>query len=473
MQRFIQFGALRHTMGVMACVNFDAPDSKRGVDDILAAVGDIKKVHKEHVSAFEEFKAKNDEHLAEVKGGFDDVVRRDELKAINTAIDKTQETLDAFAARQKRAAMYGDAKGETAVEREEKHYEWAAGAAQARGEKMTRALFEERKEAVAAYKDAFFNYIRHRGDEKMLAPEQLKALSVGSDTDGGYMVDADTSGRIVGRVFETSPVRQYASVQSIGSDALEGLHDVDEADSGWVGETSARPETGTPTIEKWRIPVHEQYASPKATQKLLDDAVVNMETWLANKIADKLSRVENAAFVSGDGVGKPRGFLTYGDWATAGTFQLGAIEQFDTGVNGGFAASPDGGDVLIDALYGLKMQYRNNATWFMNRATTGEVRKLKDSDGAYIWAPGLAAGQPATVLGYGQASFEDMPDIATGALSIAVGDMRSAYQIVDRIGIRILRDPYTAKPYVIFYTTKRVGGDVVDFDALKLVRFSA
>jgi len=144
-----------------------------------------------------------------------------------------------------------------------------------------------------------------------------------------------------------------------------------------------------------------------------------------------------------------------------------------TGVSGGFAAAPNGGDVLIDALYGLKAPYRANATWFMNRATTKLVRKLKDSDGAYLWSPGIAAGQPATLLGYPVASFEDMPDPAADSLSVAVGDMRAAYQIVDRMGIRILRDPYTAKPFVLMYTTKRVGGDVVNFEAIKLVRFAS
>ncbi|MDX1489402.1 MAG: phage major capsid protein, partial [Acidiferrobacterales bacterium] len=160
---------------------------------------------------------------------------------------------------------------------------------------------------------------------------------------------------------------------------------------------------------------------------------------------------------------------TYAD----GTTLPGQIERVKTGVNGGFAAAPDGGDVLLDALYGLKMQYRNNATWFMNRSTTKEVRKLKDSDGSYIWAPGIAAGQPASLFGYPVAAFEDMPNIASGSLSIAVGDMRETYQIVDRIGIRTLRDPYSSKPYVEFYTTKRVGGDVVNFESLKLVEFSA
>ena len=194
-----------------------------------------------------------------------------------------------------------------------------------------------------------------------------------------------------------------------------------------------------------------------------------MEAWLASKVSEKFARDEAAAFVNGNGVGKPRGFLTYAD----GTTLPGTIEQFDTGANGAFASAPGGADVLLSALYGLKQQYRANATWFMNRTTTGLVRRLKDSNGEFVWSPGVAAGQPATLLGYPVAAFEDMPDPATGSLSIAVGDMREGYQIVDRIGIRTLRDPYSAKPYVEFYTTKRVGGDVVNFESIKIINFQA
>jgi HK97 family phage major capsid protein len=319
---------------------------------------------------------------------------------------------------------------------------------------------------MIAYKQAFQTYMRK--GEQIMGAQEAKALSVGSDPDGGFVVNPDMSGRIVTRVFETSPMRAYASVQVISTDALEGLFDLNEASSGWVGETEARPETGTPALGKWRIAVHELYAMPTATQKLLDDAEIDMESWLASKVADKFARDEAAAFVNGNGVGKPRGFLSY----AGGTTLPGTIERIKTGANGAFVAAPNGGDALIDALYGLKSPYRVNATWFMNRSTAKLVRKLKDTDGAYLWAPGIVAGQPATLLGYPVASFEDMPDPATGSLSIAVGDMRAAYQIVDRAGIRTVRDPYSAKPYVQFYTTRRVGGDVVNFEAIKLLEFA-
>ena len=253
------------------------------------------------------------------------------------------------------------------------------------------------------------------------------------------------------------------------TDALEGYYDNDEVGFGWVSEMGARPATPTPEVGKWRIPVHEMFAMPEASQKVLDDSQMDLEGWLDGKIADRFTRAENAAFVSGTGVDRPRGFLTYPDGADLVT----AITRFKTGVNGAFAAAPNGGDVLISALYGLKAQYRANATWFLNRGTTSLTRKLKDSDGAYLWSPGIAAGQPASLLGYPVAPFEDMPDPATGSLSIAVGDMRQAYQVVDRIGIRMLRDPFTAKPKILFYATKRTGGDMINGEALKLVEFSA
>ena len=415
-------------------------------------------------SAFEEFKKANDERLKEIEAkGAADPLLEEKLDKISKSMDKAQERLDAYELSQKRQQrVVTDAKGQE-IDLDAKALAWARGAAKMRGEHVT----EFDAKGLDEYKRAFDKFLR-KGEERF-GPEEHKALSVGTDPDGGYLVHPDMSGRIVQKVFETSPMRAFASVQTISTDALEGLFDLDEAASGWVGETEARPETGTPQIEKWRIPVHELYAKPRATQKILDDAEINMEQWLAGKVAEKFARDEAAAFVNGTGVARPRGFLTYPD----GTTLPGTIERFQTGVNGGFAATPNGGDALLDALYGLKMAYRNNATWFMNRATTKEVRKLKDSDGSYIWSPGIAAGQPASLLGYPVAAFEDMPDIATGSLSIAVGDMREAYQIVDRIGIRTLRDPYSAKPYVEFYTTKRVGGDVVNFEALTLVEFSA
>lgn len=415
--------------------------------------------------AFDEYKKANDARLAEIeKKGAADPLLDEKITRIEADLQKAQAIADEAALAVKRQGrVVTDERGER-IDLDAKANEWADQNARRRGVRLNGTYAAS---DLDGYKRAFDTFLR-KGEEVMGA-EERKALSVGADVDGGYVVYPDMSGRIIQRQFETSPMRAYASVQVISSDALEGLFDLNEASSGWVGETDSRAETNTPAIGKWRIVPQELYAKPRATQKLLDDASINMEAWLAAKVADKFARDESAAFVNGNGVNRPRGFLTY----ATGTTIPGQIEQIKTGVNGAFAAAPNGGDVMIDALYALKSQYRANATWFMNRATLKAVRKLKDSDGAYLWQPGIAAGQPATILGYPTASFEDMPDPATGSLSIAVGDMREAYQIVDRIGIRTLRDPYSAKPYVEFYTTKRVGGDVVNFEALKIVNFAA
>tara|TARA_R110000868_G_scaffold223318_2_gene475210 strand:- start:14116 stop:15420 length:1305 start_codon:yes stop_codon:yes gene_type:complete len=429
---------------------FDAKELAKAVDGVK--------------TGFEAFKEANDQRIKEIEAkGSADPLLEEKLAKIEKDMDAKQAKLDQFELaikRQNRTVV--DEKGNE-IDLDAKAAKWANMVARSRGTRVDDFGSKQLEE----YKSAFDTFLR-KGDE-IIGANEKKALSVGTDPDGGYVVHPDMSGAIVTKVFETSPMRAYASIQVISTDALEGLYDLDEASSGWVGETEARSETGTPQLGKWRIPVHELYAKPKATQKILDDAEINMEAWLAGKVSDKFSRDEAAAFVSGNGTNKPRGFLTYPD----GTTLPSTIERVNTGANGGFVAAPNGGDVLIDALYGLKAQYRANATWFMNRGTTKLVRKLKDSYGAYLWSPGITAGQPASVLGYPIASFEDMPNVATGSLSMAVGDMRSAYQIVDRVGIRTLRDPYSAKPYVEFYTTKRVGGDVINFEAIKLIEFSA
>ena len=420
--------------------------------EIKAAAEAVEKLNR----AFEEFKSTNDANLQSR-----DTVLDAKLAKIEADMDAAQKVADEAVLAAKRASRLVT-EDSTGVDLDAKALHWARGVARSRGIDVR----EFGNADMIAYKQAFQTYMRK--GEQIMGAQEAKALSVGSDPDGGFVVNPDMSGRIVTRVFETSPMRAYASVQVISTDALEGLFDLNEASSGWVGETEARSETGTPALGKWRIAVHELYAMPTATQKLLDDAEIDMESWLASKVADKFARDEAAAFVNGNGVGKPRGFLSY----AGGTTLPGTIERIKTGANGAFGGAPNGADALIDALYGLKSPYRVNATWFMNRSTAKLVRKLKDTDGAYLWAPGIVAGQPATLLGYPVASFEDMPDPATGSLSIAVGDMRAAYQIVDRAGIRTVRDPYSAKPYVQFYTTRRVGGDVVNFEAIKLIEFS-
>jgi len=414
---------------------------------------------------FDEFKKANDERLAQIeKKGAADTVTEAKIAKIEADLEKAQAIAnEAVLAAKRQNRIVTDEKGDK-IDLDAKAQEWAEANSRRRGVPFAGTYGAS---DLDAYKRAFDTFMR-KGEEVM-GPEERKALSVGSDPDGGYVVNPDMTGRIVQKVFETSPMRAYASIQVISTDALEGLYDLNEASSGWVGETESRSDTSTPQIGKWRIPVHELYAKPKATQKLLDDASINMEAWLASKVAEKFARDESAAFVSGNGVNKPRGFLTY----ASGTTNPGTIERVKTGTSSAFATNPNGLDKVIDALYALKAPYRANATWFMSRAVTALARKLKDSDGQYQWQPSSQAGQPATLLGYPVAAFEDMEALAANSLSMAVADMREAYQIVDRIGIRTLRDPYSTKPYVEFYTTKRVGGDVVNFEAIKLIEFGS
>jgi HK97 family phage major capsid protein len=272
------------------------------------------------------------------------------------------------------------------------------------------------------------------------------------------------SANIVKIVNEASPMRALASVETISTDALELIQDYDAAGSGWTTETGAVSDSTTPQIGKSSIPVHELYAQPKATQKLVDDSAVDIEAWVAEKVAESFLTKENAAFISGDGSGKPKGILSY----AAGT-SWGQIQQVNSGTSAVVTA-----DGLIKLFFALKEDYAQRATFLMNRSVVQAVRLLKETTtDQYLWQPGLAAGAPDTLMGVPVKQATDMPVAAANSLSVAVGDFARAYQIVDRIGIRVLRDPFTEKPFVKFYTTKRVGGDVVNFEALKLLKLAA
>lgn len=306
------------------------------------------------------------------------------------------------------------------------------------------------------YKKSFESYLRK--DEKQVLPEDYKALSVGIDPDGGYTVTPTMSNMILTRLYESDPIRQLASIESISTDAFEELIDWSEANCGWEGETQTGSETSTPSFNKKRIPVHIMYAKPRATQQLLEDSGINIESWLSNKVADKMSRTEGAAFVSGDGIGKPRGFLTYANGTTYGT-----IERVNMG-----AAATLTADGFINIKYALKEFYLSRGTWLLNRTTVREAMKLKDGAGDYLWKPGLSTDTNATILSLPVRMSTTMPTVAANALSVALADWTEAYKIVDRLGITVQRDPYTAKPFVEFYTRKRVGGDVINWDAIKI-----
>ena len=383
--------------------------------------------------AWEQFKHINDARLREIeRKGHADPLYQEHLDNISSALDNYKQRLDQI----------------------ETVYNRPLLGAEAEGTKSFDPMHGE-------YGKAFRSYLR-KGMDAGLEALQTKALSVGSDPDGGYLVTPTMSSKIVQAIFETSPLRQLASVETISSDALELIDDHDQAAAGWTSETGSISESNSPALAKRNIPTHELYAQPKATQKLVDDAAIDIENWLANKISDIFSRKENTAFISGNGVGQPRGILTY----SAGT-TWGKIEQVVSGSNGAVTA-----DAIINLFYSLKDAYSKRANFLMNRTVVQSVRLLKQTTNQYIWQPGLAAGAPDTLMGVPVYMATDMPAAATNSLSIAVGDFQSAYQIVDRRGIRILRDPFTEKPFVKFYATKRVGGDVINFEAIKLMKLS-
>ena len=319
------------------------------------------------------------------------------------------------------------------------------------------------------YRKAQDHYLREGKDS--LSADEVKTMSVGSDPDGGYFVTPDVTGRIVKKVYESSPVRQYASAQTISTDALEGIEDLGEAGAGYAGEHATSGNTDTPQVGKWKIPVFWIDTEPKATQQLLDDAAVDIEAWLGGKVADKFARFENNQFVAGN-ANKIRGFISgYDVAADDGTgVTWGKIGYVATGVDGDFAASAKG-DKLYDLMGLLKNEYLNGAAWFTRRSVITDIRKFKDGQNNYLWQPSFIAGQPETIMGYPVARMEDVPAKASNSYSLAFGNLKEAYQIVDRQGIRVLRDPYTAKPYVKFYTTKRTGGGVVNYEAIKLMKF--
>jgi HK97 family phage major capsid protein len=320
------------------------------------------------------------------------------------------------------------------------------------------------EEAYAAYAASFAPYMRARSDAAMPASVQA-AMQTGSDPDGGYLVPKTVSSRIITRVYETSNLRALATVESIGGKELEIPRDEGEFGyGGWVGETQAPSETSTSQVGVSKIFAHEMFAEPRVTQNMLEDAGLDIEAWVANKVGERMGRIEATAFFTGTGVNQPRGLLTYG----AGTSN-GQIEQV---VSGG--ATTITSDALYNLVFQLKDYYTQNANFLMKRTTVRDIMKLKDGQGNYLWQMGdIKGGQPATILGYAVNRCEDMPTVAASSLSVAFGDFKAAYTIVDRLGLTLLRDNLTAKPWVKFYTRRRVGGDVVNFEAVKLLVTSA
>lgn len=327
--------------------------------------------------------------------------------------------------------------------------------------------YEPNMEEYKEYLKAFYEYIRLGGqasNELYVDPESMKALLVGSDPDGGVTVPTAMSQRVIQKIFESDPIRQLAAVESITTAAIEWMVEQDEAGAEWESETVATDDRTTPTFKKKRIPVHPLATRPKITQQLIEDSGINIENWLANKVGQKFGRTEAASFVTGDGIGKPRGFLTY----PTGT-SWAQIEQVNMG-NANLLTA----DGFTTIKYSLVEDLLNRGTWLLNRTTVMAAMKLKNGVGDYIWKPSMIAGDPGSaILNLPVRMSTTMPEVAADALAIALADWAEAYMIVDRLGITVQRDPFTQKPFIEFYFRKRVGGDVVNYQAIKIGKIAA
>ena len=321
----------------------------------------------------------------------------------------------------------------------------------------------------APHQKAFAAYLRSGDDDGLRGLEmEGKAMGTAVAADGGYLVDPQTADTIQNTLSSTASIRSIAAVVNVDATSYDVLVDHSEMGAGWATEASAIAETDTPRIERISIPLHELSALPKASQRLLDDSAFDIEGWLAGRIADKFARSEAMAFISGDGVDKPTGLLTYPTVDNI-IWTWGNLGYVPTETAGGITRA----DPIIDLVYSLGAEYRANATFVMNSKTAGHVRKLKDNDGRFVWVDGIAMGEPARLMGYRVLIAADMPDIADGSMSIAFGDFNAGYTVAERPDLRVLRDPFSAKPHVLFYATKRVGGAVSDFAAIKLLKFAA
>lgn len=396
----------------------------------------IQMAQADFANTFEAFKNANDMRLADIEAKASaDTLLTDKVERLNTALDMQSKKLERLTLDAARPAMSG----------------------------MDNALINEAK-------SAWSGYIR-TGDGSALASLEGKSLSSSVDAEGGYVAPAETESMIDRALSEASPFRTISTIRRVGAGTFKKPISAGGASSGWAGETDVRAVTDSPQLELVEFPAGELYAMPAATQTLLDDGVADVDAWLADEVRDVFAAQETAAFTSGNGVNKPHGLMSY-THTTNDSASWGELGYIATGTDGDFDADAPV-DAIMDLIYAPKPRYRSGASFMMNRRTVARIRKFKDADGNYIWQPSSQAGQPSTLLGYPLVEVEDMPDIASDSASVAFGDFRRGYLIVDRQGVRVLRDPYSAKPYVLFYTTKRVGGGVQDFGAIKLLKFSA
>ena len=408
-----------------------APEHKSG---IAASRGE----HDQIMQMFEEFKAANDERLASLDHRAD-VLLEEKVDRINGALDAQMKRIDELALKSARPSLDS-------------------------------SRVHHSDNTAREHKSAFDTYVRS-GEASALRQIETKSMSAGSNADGGYLVPSELEHEIGQRLAAISPIRAIASVREISGGIYKKPFMTAGPGTGWVGETDSRSQTTSPTLDALSFPAMELYAMPAATATLLDDSAVNIDEWIASEVELTFAVQEGAAFVNGDGSSKPKGFLNY-DTVANTSWVWGKLGTVATGTSAAFPDT-DPSDVLVDTIYALKAGYRQNGAFVMNRKTQAMIRKFKDTGGAYLWQPPAQAGGRASLMTFPLVEAEDMPDIAANSLSIAFGDFKRGYLIVDRLGVRVLRDPYSAKPYVLFYTTKRVGGGVQDFDAIKLVKFAA
>lgn len=422
---------------------------------------ELKNLLEEQGRAWEEFKRTNDSRIDAIEKSKSTSDFDAKLSKIDQALDAAQKRADEAVKIAQRPG-FGSAAADP-VEMEAKSF---ASMGVRRGGAID-------AEGYVAYKQAFNGYLRARGNLDLMAEMHRKTMQAGIDIDGGYLLPPPAQAAILQKVREMSTMREICGSIAISTNAIEGVVDRGDAAASWVGEVGARAATDTPNLSRDRIETFEIYSNPQVSQQLVEDASVDVEGWMIDRVSTAFAEAEDTAFVAGAGVASPRGVTTYTTAATAdATRAWGQLQHVVTGASGAFHTTKS--DCLVDAVAALKTGYLTGARWLMARATLASVRKLKEATSdRYLWEPSLQAGVPSTLLGYPVSLDENMPAIAASSLSIAFGDFQRGYLIVDRIGASVLRDPYSNKPYIGFYVRKRVGGAVRDFDAIKLVRFSS
>jgi len=404
---------------------------KRGIISVRADAGapgfaETKEAITALQKAFSDFKSAHEEEIKSLRAGLSGTDDQAKLEKINAELDKHQQAVDDINKRMAAAQMMGV--GSPVKDKE--------------------------------YSTAFAAHLR-TGDVQA-------ALNKGTAEEGGFLTPIEWDRTITSKLSEVSPMRQYATVISTSKAGFSKLFNVGGTASGWVGETDERPETPGPKFKSLEFGSGEIYANVAATQQILDDAEINLETYIADEVQSEFSLQEGAAFISGDGNKKPFGILTYvTGGANAAKHPFGAIKVKTSG-----AANDITGDSVLDLIYDLPSPYTGGAYFGLNRKTVGKVRKLKDGQGNYLWQPSYIADQPSTLAGFPTAEFPDMPDVAADAVPILFGDFKRSYLVIDRIGIRMLRDPYTNKPYVMFYITKRVGGGLLNPQPMRALKIA-